>query len=173
MRETRYTVQASPIGPLVLAGAGERLACIGLPAGKGAVTPKPDWLRDDAAFVDARAQLGAYFDGRLNRFDLNLDPRGTPFQLAVWQALTEIPPGETISYGELARRIAERVGRCLDQAGLTADRIDALFLTGGSTGLPHVRAALTAGVPHARVVDGDTFGSVGTGLTIEAARRAA
>lgn len=74
---------------------------------------------------------------------------------------------------ELARRIAERIGRCLAQAGLTADRIDALFLTGGSTGLPHVRAALTAAVPEARTVDGDTFGSVGTGLTIEAARRAA
>lgn len=75
--------------------------------------------------------------------------------------------------GELSRRIAERIGRCLAQAGLAADRIDALFLTGGSTGLPHVRAALVAGVPRARVVDGDTFGSVGTGLTIEAARRAA
>jgi hypothetical chaperone protein len=74
---------------------------------------------------------------------------------------------------ELARRIAERIARCLAQAGLSADRIDALFLTGGSTGLPHVRAALTACVPGARVVDGDTFGSVGTGLTIEAARRAA
>ena len=74
---------------------------------------------------------------------------------------------------ELSRRIAARVDRCLAQAGLTADRIDALFLTGGSTGLPHVRAALTGTVPGARVVDGDTFGSVGTGLTIEAARRAA
>lgn len=75
--------------------------------------------------------------------------------------------------GELSRRIAERVGRCLSQAGLDASDIDALFLTGGSTGLPHVRAALVAAVPRARVVDGDTFGSVGTGLTIEAARRAA
>ncbi|KQT14497.1 heat-shock protein [Methylobacterium sp. Leaf399] len=74
---------------------------------------------------------------------------------------------------ELSRRIAERIDRCLSQAGLRADAIDALFLTGGSTGLPHVRAALVAGVPNARVVDGDTFGSVGTGLTIEAARRAA
>jgi hypothetical chaperone protein len=71
---------------------------------------------------------------------------------------------------DLARRMAQRIGRCLDQAGLTADRIDALFLTGGSTGLPHVRAALTASVPGARVVDGDTFGSVGLGLTLEAAR---
>ena len=85
-----------------------------------------------------------------------------------------IDRGDLVTHtDELARRIAERIARCLAQAGLTADRIDALFLTGGSTGLPHVRAALTACVPNARVVDGDTFGSVGTGLTIEAARRAA
>ena len=69
--------------------------------------------------------------------------------------------------------MAKRIDRCLDQAGLTADRIDAIFLTGGSTGLPHVRRALTACVPGARVVDGDTFGSVGLGLTLEAARLAA
>ncbi|AWN38005.1 Hsp70 family protein [Methylobacterium radiodurans] len=75
--------------------------------------------------------------------------------------------------GSLAERIGGRVGRCLAQAGIGAERIDALFLTGGSTGLPHVRAALTACVPGARVVDGDTFGSVGVGLTIEAARRGA
>ncbi len=105
MSGTRYTILPSPIGPLVLAGAGERLACIGFPAGKGAVTPGADWHRDDTAFGQARSQLDAYFAGRLTRFDLALDPRGTPFQREVWQALTEIPPGETISYGELARRI--------------------------------------------------------------------
>jgi len=105
MPDTRYTVLPSPIGPLLLAGTDERLACIGFPAGKGAVTPKPDWHRDDAAYPEARAQLGAYFAGRLTRFDLALDPRGTPFQSAVWAELTRIPPGRTISYGELARRI--------------------------------------------------------------------
>ncbi|GEP08460.1 Hsp70 family protein [Methylobacterium gnaphalii] len=73
--------------------------------------------------------------------------------------------------GALAERIAERIGRCLTQAGLAADAIDAIFLTGGSTGLPHVRAALCACVPEARIVDGDTFGSVGVGLAIEAARQ--
>ena len=73
----------------------------------------------------------------------------------------------------LATRIAERVGHCLAQAGLGADRIDSLFLTGGSTGLPHVRQGLTACLPGARVVEGDTFGSVGIGLTLEAIRRAA
>lgn len=105
MSDTRYTILPSPIGPLLLAGMNERLACIGFPAGKGAVAPKPDWLRDDAVFAEARAQLGAYFAGRLTRFDLDLDPRGTPFQRAVWDELTRIPPGRTISYGELARRI--------------------------------------------------------------------
>ncbi|MCJ2089354.1 Hsp70 family protein [Methylobacterium sp. E-005] len=72
---------------------------------------------------------------------------------------------------DLARAVATRIGRCFAQAELAAERIDALFLTGGSTGLPHLRAALTAVLPSARVVEGDIFGSVGLGLTIEAARR--
>jgi hypothetical chaperone protein len=71
----------------------------------------------------------------------------------------------------LAERIAARVGTCLAQAGLEADAIDAVFMTGGSTRLAHVRAAITAAIPGARVVEGDTFGSVGTGLAIEAGRR--
>ncbi|SEQ41674.1 hypothetical chaperone protein [Faunimonas pinastri] len=72
---------------------------------------------------------------------------------------------------DLATRIAQRIGRCLDQAGLAHGRIDALFLTGGSTQLAHVRSAIVAAAPEARVVEGDTFGSVGIGLTVEAARR--
>lgn len=73
--------------------------------------------------------------------------------------------------GELARRIAARVDICLKQAGLGIDAIDAVFMTGGSTQLPHVHSAIVAAVPGARVVEGDTFGSVGTGLAIEAGRR--
>ncbi len=76
--------------------------------------------------------------------------------------------GHTLS---LAERIAARVATCLAQAGLTAAAIDAVFLTGGSTRLAHVRDAITAAVPAARIVEGDTFGSVGTGLAIEAGRR--
>jgi hypothetical chaperone protein len=75
--------------------------------------------------------------------------------------------------GDLAGAVAARIDRCLSQAELPRERIDALFLTGGSTGLPHLRAALTGALPAARVVEGDTFGSVGLGLTIEAARRGA
>ncbi|TCK30435.1 putative chaperone protein [Ancylobacter aquaticus] len=83
-----------------------------------------------------------------------------------------VTPDELVAHTKgLADRIARRVGLCLDQAGLKAGDIDALFLTGGSTRLAHVRAAIRATVPQARTVEGDTFGSVGTGLAIEAARR--
>jgi len=72
---------------------------------------------------------------------------------------------------ELADSIAARIARCLSQAALGADDIDAVFLTGGSVQLAHVRRAIVACVPNARIVEGDTFGAVGKGLTIEAERR--
>jgi hypothetical chaperone protein len=71
----------------------------------------------------------------------------------------------------LAKAIAARVDACLTQASLSANDVDALFLTGGSTRLAHVRAAITAKLPSSKVVEGDTFGSVGLGLTLDAARR--
>jgi hypothetical chaperone protein len=71
----------------------------------------------------------------------------------------------------LGEKIAERIRGCVSAAGLTAEKIDAVFLTGGSTRILHVRASVLAEVAQARVVEGDIFGAVGTGLTIEAARR--
>lgn len=73
--------------------------------------------------------------------------------------------------GSLAARIGARIRDCLADAGVTADQIDAVFLTGGSTLLPQVRAAILAEAPDARVVEGNIFGSVGLGLTVEAQRR--
>ena len=73
--------------------------------------------------------------------------------------------------GQLADRIAARIKNCLIQAGLTAGDIDAVFLTGGSVRLAHVRTAIRKAVPSARLVEGDTFGAVGKGLTLEALRR--
>ena len=92
----------------------------------------------------------------------------------VEHGLTAVVSRDTLSTqtGDLARAVAARIARCLAQAELGPERIDALFLTGGSTGLPHLRTALTAALPAARVVEGDTFGSVGLGLTIEAGRQA-
>ncbi|MDX6807441.1 Hsp70 family protein [Terrihabitans rhizophilus] len=72
---------------------------------------------------------------------------------------------------QLADRIGARITNCLNQAGIRPDDVDALFLTGGSTRLRHVRAAIVAELPKARVVEGDTFGSVGLGLTVDAMRR--
>ncbi len=50
-------------------------------------------------------QLHSYFARELEEFDLPLAPEGTAFQLRVWKRLCDIPYGETISYGELARRL--------------------------------------------------------------------
>jgi len=50
-------------------------------------------------------QLTEYFDGKRREFSIPLDLRGTPFQLACWQALLAIPYGETRSYAEIARAI--------------------------------------------------------------------
>lgn len=68
-------------------------------------------------------------------------------------------------------RLAAMTTDCLRQAGLRGDQVDAIFLTGGSTLLPAVRGAITGAVPEARIVEGDKFGAVGLGLTIEAGRR--
>jgi hypothetical chaperone protein len=72
---------------------------------------------------------------------------------------------------QLAERIAARIKNCLAQARLSAGDIDAVFLTGGSVKLAHVRKAITKAVPAARIVEGDIFGAVGKGLTLEALRR--
>jgi len=72
---------------------------------------------------------------------------------------------------QLAERIAARIRNCLTQAKLAPNDIDAVFLTGGSVKLAHVRKAITKAVPSARVVEGDIFGAVGKGLTLEALRR--
>jgi AraC family transcriptional regulator of adaptative response/methylated-DNA-[protein]-cysteine methyltransferase len=52
-----------------------------------------------------QADVEAYFDGGLRRFDVRTVLNGTDFQLEVWQALREVPYGETRSYGELARTV--------------------------------------------------------------------
>ena len=71
-----------------------------------------------AAIEAVRRELAAYFAGVPTDFAaLTLDPRGTPFQLRVWQELRRIPWGQTISYGELARRVGNpKASRAVGQA---------------------------------------------------------
>ena len=58
-----------------------------------------------ALLEQARAQLDAYFDGELTRFDLPLAPAGSAYQKRVWQALRDIPYGETRSYQQIASSV--------------------------------------------------------------------
>lgn len=67
--------------------------------------PAPGWVRDDRALAALREQVDAYFAGDLQAFDLRIAARGTPWQRRVWDALAEIPFGQTTTYGELAARI--------------------------------------------------------------------
>jgi methylated-DNA-[protein]-cysteine S-methyltransferase len=82
------------------------LTQVWLPSGRDRRDPDPGWIEATAPFAEPISQLDAYFAGRLRRFDLRLAPAGTPFQHTVWRALSDIPYGETVSYGELARWIS-------------------------------------------------------------------
>ena len=97
-----YKYIESPIGRLLLAGNGPGLKLIGFPSGKGMVTPDPDWIENLNCFPDAEKQLGKYFLGERRVFELELEPEGTPFQVAVLDALLQIPYGETRSYRDIA-----------------------------------------------------------------------
>ena len=99
-----YTWVESPVGRLLLAGS-DALSLIAFSRGANSIAPKPDWKPDAPFLRDAGTQLGEYFRGTLREFDLDLKPTGTAFQLAVLNALSTIPYGETRSYGEIASQI--------------------------------------------------------------------
>jgi methylated-DNA-[protein]-cysteine S-methyltransferase len=95
----------SPLGELLLVGDELWLRSVHMPNHRGAPRVAPDWRQADEPFAAAREQLDAYFAGERRDFDLPLAPEGPPFWQEVWDALREIPYGETRSYGELAARI--------------------------------------------------------------------
>ncbi|HXF12060.1 MAG TPA: methylated-DNA--[protein]-cysteine S-methyltransferase [Terriglobales bacterium] len=105
MKAIFYTYLGSPIGTLLLAGDASGLQQILFSTDGRLVRPDPEWHEDPSALTEPVRQLNAYFAGQLEQFDLALLPQGTPFQQKVWSELQKIPYGETISYGELARRI--------------------------------------------------------------------
>lgn len=74
-------------------------------------------LQDNAVLDEVQRQLDEYFCGARKRFDLPLKMKGTAFQMADWEALKEIPYGETVTYGEIARRIGRpKAGRAVGMA---------------------------------------------------------
>lgn len=93
------TVVDSPIGPLGLTASDAGLQEVLFNGGRIRTQHKSPVL------AEAVRQLDAYFDGELLEFDLPLDLRGTEFQRRCWLALASIPYGQTVSYGEQARRL--------------------------------------------------------------------
>jgi methylated-DNA-[protein]-cysteine S-methyltransferase len=115
------TVVDSPIGPLGLIASDAGLRAVVFD-GKGVRAEGRSPVLSEAA-----RQLEAYFDGELLTFDLPLELHGTEFQRRCWLALGSIPYGQTVSYGEQARRL-----------GLGSDAARAVGAANGSNPLPIV-----------------------------------
>ena len=112
---------ASPVGPLTLAAEDGKLIGLWLENQKHFRAGIPQDAPFDPAsapFLQAKRWLDAYFAGLRPPVDFPLCPRGTDFQRRVWLALTEIPYGQTVTYGQLAaalrsspRAVGAAVGR--------------------------------------------------------------
>lgn len=140
---------ASPVGGLTLFADDTALVAIAFNAQlRGSGTD----AREDPThpvLAQARAELLAYFAGARKTFSIPLRPKGTAFQQAVWDALSEIPWGETRSYGDIARRIGNPRG------------VRAVGLANGRNPLPIV-------VPCHRVIGSDgSLTGYGGGLPIK------
>jgi methylated-DNA-[protein]-cysteine S-methyltransferase len=102
-----YDYLDTPIGRLLLAADDAGLRYVEFERADQGERIGPSWRRDRVGLGDVVAQLEAYFAGELHAFELPLAAEGTDFRKSVWDALVRIPYGETISYGELARRIGD------------------------------------------------------------------
>jgi methylated-DNA-[protein]-cysteine S-methyltransferase len=138
------TVVDSPIGPLGL---------IASDVGLQAVLFDGRRIRAEgrsAVLSRAVSQFDAYFDGELVTFDLSLELHGTEFQRRCWLALGSIPYGQTVSYGEQARRL-----------GLGSDAARAVGAANGRNPLPIV-------LPCHRVIGADgSLTGFGGGLHVK------
>ena len=100
----------SPVGALTLIASEHGLRAALIEGEREGRVPLEGPLHEDPdhpVIAEATRQLDEYFAGERTTFDIALDPEGTEFQQAVWQVLRAIPYGETISYGEQARRLGD------------------------------------------------------------------
>ncbi len=101
-----YAYLETPIGTLLIVGDDRAIRKIFFPRNGKPEKPDAEWVESSRGPIAvAIRQLKEYFACKRADFDLPLAPEGTEFQRAVWRQLQEIPYGETISYGELARRV--------------------------------------------------------------------
>jgi hypothetical chaperone protein len=97
--------------------------------------------------------------------ELDLDRLAPPERLQVGRATFET------AIAGLVDQVGATVQRLLGEAGVAPERVDTVFFTGGSSGVSSLRERIAAIVPQARRVEGDLFGSIGSGLAIDAARK--
>jgi methylated-DNA-[protein]-cysteine S-methyltransferase len=102
-----YTTLDSPIGELLLLGDEDALCGLYMQGGRKPATVDPMWELDAAPFTEVSTQLREYFAGARRDFEVPLHITGGEFECEVWHALRGIPYGETVSYGEIARRIGQ------------------------------------------------------------------
>lgn len=149
MRPMFWHETESPVGPLLLAGDATALTRVHFQGGPHPLTPPSQWRREAARFAAVTRELAEYFAGERRAFSVPLAMQGSGFQRSVWRALVAIPYGETISYGELARRVGS-VAR-------------AVGLANGANPLPII-------VPCHRVIGADgSLTGFGGGLAIKRA----
>ena len=98
----------SPVGPLTIAGRADgTVTHLCLTEQRHAPKQLSSWARDGSAFSDVARQLDGYFAGRRRTFEFPMEMAGTPFQRQVWNALQQIPYGETATYGDIASMIGK------------------------------------------------------------------
>ncbi|MCZ6867931.1 MAG: methylated-DNA--[protein]-cysteine S-methyltransferase [Gammaproteobacteria bacterium] len=102
-----YSYVESPIGDLLVAGDDGVLKLVSFPRGSMAREPGEGWERKDSEFDEVRRELGEYFEGKRESFDVPLEADGTDFQRDVLGALQQIPYGETRTYGEIAEHLGK------------------------------------------------------------------
>src|SRR5258706_8524972 len=100
-----YDTFKSPQGEMLLVATDEGVAGIYFAGQKYFPKKEKEWRRDPnhAPLRQAKRELKEYFAGRRKRFEVALDPDGTPFQRSVWKAISNVGFGETTTYTELAR----------------------------------------------------------------------
>ena len=100
-----FTRTPSPVGPLFLAASAKGLVRLEFEARMQKLGSCTTLQESRSALAPYLSELDQYFAGERREFSFPLDLRGTDFQLACWNALLEIPYGETRSYREIAQAI--------------------------------------------------------------------
>jgi O-6-methylguanine DNA methyltransferase len=111
METLYYSRMGSPAGPLLIAMSDKGLVALEFDRGQDLRKKKSiQWMESEERTAQVRREMQEYFAGTRKEFTFPLDLRGTEFQKRCWQALLNIPYGETRSYADLARAVGSPNG---------------------------------------------------------------